>query len=325
MGVDTVDGELIHIARQMTHRLIDSRSSHTNTKYFSSFRKWKEWATEKNVEPLPANPIFVALYITKLIEEKRSVSVVNSAVYAIKWAHELSGYESPTTHPFIKNLMESTKRSFGKPVQRKEPVTPEMLLSLCSKYKDTSDITAIRDIAMITLAFSAFLRYDELSKLKCNQVHFYDEHVTLNIEFSKTDQYRKGNEIVLAKLPSVACPYVNLHRYISVCNIDLHSDFYLFQPLVCTNNIVKCISKNKPLSYTRARETLINRLKEVVNTDMNIGLHSLRSGGATAAANANVSDRCFKLHGRWKSETAKDGYVDDSLESRLFVSQNLGL
>ena len=55
------------------------------------------------------------------------------------------------------------------------------------------------------------------------------------------------------------------------------------------------------------------------------GLHSLRVGGATAAANAGVQDCLFRRHGRWRSEGAKDGYVEDSAEKRLFVSQQLGL
>ena len=54
-------------------------------------------------------------------------------------------------------------------------------------------------------------------------------------------------------------------------------------------------------------------------------MHSLCSGGATAAPNAGVPDRHFKHHGRWRSETAKDGYVKDSLSSRLQVSRNIGL
>ena len=54
-------------------------------------------------------------------------------------------------------------------------------------------------------------------------------------------------------------------------------------------------------------------------------LHSLRSGGASAAANAGVPDRHFKRHGRWRSESAKDGYVQDKLEERLSVSKSLGL
>ena len=60
---------------------------------------------------------------------------------------------------------------------------------------------------------------------------------------------------------------------------------------------------------------------------MNLGLHSMRSGGATAVSNASehVSDRCWKRHGRWKSDTSKDGYVVDSLEKRLNVSKHLGI
>ena len=48
---------------------------------------------------------------------------------------------------------------------------------------------------------------------------------------------------------------------------------------------------------------------------------SLKAGGATIAANAGVPDRLLKRHDRWKPETAKDGYVKDSVESRLAVSK----
>ena len=51
--------------------------------------------------------------------------------------------------------------------------------------------------------------------------------------------------------------------------------------------------------------------------------HSLRSGGATAAANAGIPDRLFKRHGRWSSDSARVGYVKDS--SRLSVSKALGV
>ena len=55
------------------------------------------------------------------------------------------------------------------------------------------------------------------------------------------------------------------------------------------------------------------------------GVHSLRSGGASAAAQASVPDRWFKRHGRWRSENAKDGYIKENLQDRLQVSRSLGL
>ena len=55
------------------------------------------------------------------------------------------------------------------------------------------------------------------------------------------------------------------------------------------------------------------------------GLHSLRAGGASAAANAHITDRLFKRHGRWKSDKAKDGYIKDNIASLLSVSLSLGI
>ena len=33
-----------------------------------------------------------------------------------------------------------------------------------------------------------------------------------------------------------------------------------------------------------------------------------------------IPDRMFKRHGRWKSENAKDGYIQDTLENQLSES-----
>ena len=52
-------------------------------------------------------------------------------------------------------------------------------------------------------------------------------------------------------------------------------------------------------------------------------LHSSRAGGASAAANGNITGRLFKRHVRWKSDKAKDGYVKDNVESLLSVSKSL--
>nr|MDT0664734.1 hypothetical protein [Micromonospora sp. DSM 115978] len=56
------------------------------------------------------------------------------------------------------------------------------------------------------------------------------------------------------------------------------------------------------------------------------GGHSLRSGFATAAARAGVTDRAIMRQGRWRSTTSLDGYVR---AGRLFdrgnPSGNVGL
>ena len=70
---------------------------------------------------------------------------------------------------------------------------------------------------------------------------------------------------------------------------------------------------------------MLEAFKDIVPDISAFRTHSLRSGGATAASNAGVPDRLLKRHGRWASESAKDGYVQDSSSSRLSVSKALGI
>ena len=52
----------------------------------------------------------------------------------------------------------------------------------------------------------------------------------------------------------------------------------------------------------------------------NFGMHRFRSGGATAAAQNDMPNRLFRIHGRWKSDKAKNGYAFENLQKRLSVS-----
>jgi len=77
------------------------------------------------------------------------------------------------------------------------------------------------------------------------------------------------------------------------------------------------------MSYTRTREIALRAFAELGYPKHLLGLHSLRAGGASAAANTGVSDRLFKRHGRWRTDQAKDGCIKASLESLLSVSKSL--
>jgi site-specific recombinase XerC len=84
-----------------------------------------------------------------------------------------------------------------------------MIIELCSQFKDLDDLMIVRDLAMIILNFSGFVRFDELSSLKYNDVTVHDHYVKLKIVHSKADQYRQGNEVLIAKYNTLACPVSN--------------------------------------------------------------------------------------------------------------------
>ena len=67
---------------------------------------------------------------------------------------------------------------------------------------------------------------------------------------------------------------------------------------------------------------MLEAFKDIIAPDVSaVGTHSLRNGGAIAVANAGIPDRLFMRHGRWSSDSAKDGFVEHSLSSRLSVSR----
>ena len=105
-----------------------------------------------------------------------------------------------------------------------------------------------------------------------------------------------------------------LKKYLDIAHIDLSSEHFLFKAIYRSKDKCGLIYKNKKLSYSAAKTSIVSRLK-LVASDLNFGLHSMRAGGATSAANSAAlsNDRCWKRHGRWKSETSKDGYVKDSV------------
>ena len=58
--------------------------------------------------------------------------------------------------------------------------------------------------------------------------------------------------------------------------------------------------KDVHISYTTARENVLDSLNKIGLHSKKFGSHSLRAGGAKAAANLGVSDRLFQKHGHWK-------------------------
>ena len=96
---------------------------------------------------------------------------------------------------------------------------------------------------------------------------------------------------------------------------------YLFRALTYfkTKGVHQLRKKNTPISSS-VRSYVLEYTKSVGLNEKLFGTHSLRRGGATSAANNGINDRLFQKHGRWKSVSAKNGYVDEDLHSVIRFS-----
>ena len=86
-------------------------------------------------------------------------------------------------------------------------------------------------------------------------------------------------------------PVKALEQYIAAAEIDLGENLPLFRALSSSRSTSKV--RRQGLSYSRAREIVKDAFKDITDVS-GIGLHSVRAGGATAAANAGINDRFFK-------------------------------
>ena len=264
------------------------------------------------------------LYLQHLSESTGSKAAVEEAVHALSWLHELAGLQQLGGSPLVKCTVEGLKRILAKPKVRKEPVTADMLKAMVEAAGPDPPLSEVRLLAVCLVAFAGFLRCNELVKLKCSDIIFNTEGMSINVQSSKTDQYREGASLVIARTGLVTCPVSMMERHFRIGKLDHSSPGLVFRGIVKTKE-GEGLRKTGGLCYSRLRELLLDKIAKLGFDPALFGMHSLRAGGATAAANCGVQDRLFKRHGRWKSESAKDGYVKDSLQRRLEVSKSLGI
>ena len=299
---------LRNLADRMKSTVLMSRATGTVDGYMRAFNRWKEFASRwGEVTSFPAELLLVALYLQYLLETTGSCSCVDATFYGIKWVHETAGLASPTDSSLVVAVRDASKRILGTArSNRKELITPELLKSIVGGA-DLSNGLELRNVCLYLLCFAGFLRFDDVSRIKRNQISFHTGYMSIKVEKSKNDQLRQGDEVLIAKGEGTACPVKILEEYLNRFNIDPLSDQFIFRRLIKT------------------KDHLRKTLRGFVPDPQVYGTHSFRSGGASAAAHSGVPDRVFQRHGLWKSATAKDGYVEDSTDVKLSVSKSLGL
>ena len=322
--------------------MLQSKANSTAKKYLGAIRRWKQWALSHNLKTFPVTSNHLALYLQHVGETAQSKSAVEesmqvesksaveqpslsqSAVHAMAWLHDAAGIPSPTTNPFIAVVLDGLQKTLTKPVSKKAPFNMEILTAMSEETMRNQTLANVRLTSACLLAFAGFLRFNELHNLRPYDLTIDSEKLLIKIRKSKTDQLRKGDEVLISRTGTITCPMAMLERYLNLGGIKLTDSKLLYQGIVKTKSGEKLRSSGG-FTYTRMRELLQEKLVQLGYSPDSFGIHSLRAGGATAAANAGIQDRIFKRHGRWKTDGAKDGYIEDSIEKRLEVSKQLGL
>ena len=301
------DPELRVLASKLPNTVLHSQADNTVKKYLGAFKRWKTWAATHHLEPIPVKPHLLALYLQHLAEQSKSKAAVEEACNALSWIHSSAGLTPPLSDLFVKATLEGLQRSLAKPVVKKEPITVETLEAIVQDAEGSRTLTDLCLATTCLLGFSGFLRFSELINLRSCDFKMAEEMMMIKFRHSKTDLWRQGDEVVVARTANKTYPAARLECYMQVTGMSWEDECFLFRLIQATKNGQK-LRKSGKVSYSCLREAF-KKISDLGLRPEEFGLHSLRAGGATAAVHAKVLDRCFKRHRRWKSENAKDGYI----------------
>ena len=312
-----------HLPNLIAARWADS----TTAKYRAQWEKWCSWCHKHPESPAcPADRFYVALYINDLVLEKCAFSALEAAASGIRWGHIISGFDNPMDDILLQTILEGAKRTVGKPSScQKEPLSADMAKLVVNRYGG-GDLLQQRLVLTCLLGFSGFLRISELLAVQIHHLKFLTTHVEIHIPKAKNDQHREGHILHIARLDSPYCPVRCLEKYLTATNLRMHPDNFLISRLSKTKTGHNAHGRT-PLSYSTVRDQFVKYIAPICEGQEpgSYGLHSLRSGGASAAADNNNSDRQIGKHGRWKSGFSRDRYIKDSKQRRLSLTNSLGL
>ena len=205
------------------------RAPSTISNYRRLVSRWSSFARSKGLSDVPVSVSGLALYFNSLRNAISSKSILESSKVAIAWIHKVSGYPNPFSNEWLSNIIEGAIRLTAGPSVSKKPVSPDIIRSICADT-DFTNLKQLRATCMCVLLYSGFFRINELLSLKASDFTFFESYLSINISRSKTDQYNKGNNVIISSSGLNSCPVsiTRKHFYLS-CN-DASSDLFLFRP-----------------------------------------------------------------------------------------------
>ena len=286
--------------------------------YRSDWRDFESWCLGHRLNPLPADPKTVALYIADLASCCASATITRRLT-AITKAHQAAGYtESPSSarQGIVSETLKGIRRTIGTAQKGKDPLLTSDVKRVIGSSPDR--LLGFRDNALVLVGFAGGFRRSELSLLNCEDVSFNENGALINLRRSKTDQEGEGCRIGLpwGSQPDT-CPVRALRRWLDAAGL---SEGPLF----------RAVDRHGRVSQSRLNKDSIGNvikraaLRAGMSTEALAG-HSLRSGHVTQGAMNGVPEFIIMKQTRHKSLATLRKYIRYGELFRKNSAAGLGL
>ena len=276
-----------------------SRAPATQRAYASDWRSFRAFAEAIGRRYLPAEAETVALYVRHLAADHKAATI-SRHLATIAVYHGAAGFDSPTHDLTVRAVLRGTRRQLGVAPEQKKALSITDLEAVVATL--SPDLRGLRDRAVILVGWTGALRRSELAALRVRDVCFSDAGALITIGRSKRDQEGAGAIVAIrASVRPDLCPIEAFEKWLVAAQMS-------------TGPVFRSIDRHgrvgiEALSSAAVAEIIKARAAAAGLDSVQIAGHSLRSGFATAAAAAGVSERTIMRHGRWSSAQTARRYI----------------
>ena len=291
---------LTELAITADRLLIAAVAPSTYDSYHAAYDRYNAFCRRHNLPPSPATENTLIPFATQL-SRSHAHSSIKVHLSAISYYSVIRGDKVDFSRfRRLYYLMKGIKRTQGASRRRRKraPITPAILkeinINLFNSSRPYEDKVMLW--AALLTAFYGFLRvseytsqrktsFDPESTLLFTDMTFKtDGSVSLFIKKSKTDPFREGVLLRIAKNRSSLCP-VNALRHLEKIHPSKSGPLFTF-------------ANGRYLSRRDVNKVLV----ESTNGRVSISSHSLRIGAASTAAAAGCPKWLIQALGRWSSD-----------------------
>lgn len=299
--------ENLSLAKQQSY-LNKATAANTRRAYQTAIRQFESFGGL-----LPATEQDVAKYITNKATtlNPRTLSLYLTALSHWHCYQELP---DPTKAPQIRKLLKGIYRSHGQPKRKAKALHPEHIEQIVDYLEQQNNLKALRDSALVQLAYFGAFRRSELIAITVEQLRFEPKGLLVLIPRSKTDQDGAGKIKAIPNGKGSICPVTAMKKWLEAAKI-------------VEGTVFRAINRWQVLQSVSLHKDSISEIIKVIAIKCgfdfvnDLSSHSLRRGFATSAAEAGVDFEWIKRQGNWKNDQTVREYIE---EGQLFDKNAAG-
>lgn len=296
---------------------LESISESTRKSYQKDWENFSAFCRSRQLEPYPASPETVALYITELAIVGMSVATINRRCTSISAIHRAGDKPVPTKSDCVYRVMQGIRRKKTKPRRRPKAISWSQLRDMINCCGLT--MMGMRDAALLAIGWAAALRRSEICNLRIEDIDIDKRGALLQIRHSKTDQTWSGKTIAIPRSGEIVCPVGLIERWINrMSEAEGVKPEHLDRSKILIPAIGSehrgcwhCPVHKKPMQHSMVSRIVKKYCQYIGLNPENYSSHSLRRGFATESGAKGVPERIISRHTRHKSIQVLREYIED--------------